>query len=310
MKELLQSGAITEIKGSQNVAYILNDDELFLLTGYKMLKSQEKNGFIKCAKVRYNGKIKLLYFSSTYKNLASLIPTIDGDTFLSIVTNLLGSIIEIKNNGFMSCQNLDLSLNKIFVDLKTLSVSLVYLPINTPPIDMGTFENDLRTQLIKIITSTPSLSNVNAVCAELSNGTLSLTDLHQNIKLICNGDSGSGNSRRNSGRKAEKVEVYGGQKTLIISAMNTPIPVQFNINKSEFVMGKNSASVDGAITFNKAISRIHCKTVFQNGKYYIVDLGSANGTYLNKKKLVPYQQIELRDGDIIRMANSDFAVRI
>lgn len=307
MKELLQSGAISEIKGSQNVAYILNNDDLFLLTGYKVLKSQEKNGFIKCAKLRYNGKIKLLYFSSTYKNLQNLMPSIDGDTFLSIVANLLSAIIEIKNNGFLTCQNLDLSLDKIFVDPNTLTVSLIYLPLNTPATDIGIFENELRTQLIKLITATPTLSNVNAVCAELSNGALSLNDLYQSIKTICNG--GKNGWKKPVENNWVKPAVYGEQKELFISSLNTPVPIQFTINKPEFVMGKNSSAVDGAITFNKAISRVHCKIVYEDNKYYIADLGSANGTYLNKVKLTPYQKTEIQSGDIIKMANSDFTIQ-
>ena len=42
VEELLRSGAITELPGASNVAYVLNDSRLFLLTGYKVLKSQEK----------------------------------------------------------------------------------------------------------------------------------------------------------------------------------------------------------------------------------------------------------------------------
>ena len=68
--------------------------------------------------------------------------------------------------------------------------------------------------------------------------------------------------------------------------------------------------MDGAISYNKAISRTHCKIVYQNDRYEIIDLGSANGSYLNKKKLTPYQKYQIRSGDIVRLANSDFLIKI
>ena len=147
MNELIQSGVISELSGTQNVQYVINDKSAFALTEFKVLRSQGRN-FIKCAKVLYNGKIKLLYFSSMFKSLKNMLPSLDGDTFLSIVANILNSVIEIKNNGFLSCANLDLSFEKIFVDQNTLEVSLIYLPINNPNADIAAFENEMRTELI------------------------------------------------------------------------------------------------------------------------------------------------------------------
>ena len=37
------------------------------------------------------------------------------------------------------------------------------------------------------------------------------------------------------------------------------------------------------------VSRLHVEINFQNGRYYLKDMGSANGTWVNNSKLVPYQ---------------------
>ena len=68
--------------------------------------------------------------------------------------------------------------------------------------------------------------------------------------------------------------------------------------------------VDGLITFNKAISRVHCKVAYQSGNYYIIDLGSANGTYVNSKRLQPQSPELIRNGDRVRLANDDFTITI
>ena len=60
----------------------------------------------------------------------------------------------------------------------------------------------------------------------------------------------------------------------------------------------------------KTISREHCKVYFENGYWYIEDLGSTNGTFLNGKKLMPYQKARIKDEDEIKISSSiTFEVR-
>ena len=287
MYELLQSGAITEVKGSQNVTYVLNDDSLFLLTGYKVLKSQSNNGFTKCVKLLYNGKIKLMYYTSGYKSLANILPSLNCSTFLPILKDLLSVILEIKNNGFLYCQNLDLSFEKVFIDQNSLTANLVYLPLNTRPSDFAALENDLRTRLKHLISSAQSLrsAELDRVCAELSNTSVSLNDLY---RLVC-----------------DMI-----QPELLFSAVDTQVQLEFRIKKPEFIIGRNASSVDGIIGFNKTIGRVHCKIIYEDRQYQIVDLGSVNGTFINGSRATPYEMHPIKNGDVVRIANSDFAVHI
>lgn len=96
---------------------------------------------------------------------------------------------------------------------------------------------------------------------------------------------------------------------IIIVGVRTPEAVELPVTKPEFVIGKNAASVDGHIGFNNAISRKHCKIICDNGRYFIVDLGSTNGTYVNEKKLIGEQKIPLKVGDKVRLANSNFIIK-
>ena len=82
------------------------------------------------------------------------------------------------------------------------------------------------------------------------------------------------------------------------------------VTKDSFVIGKNAAVVDGVVSFNKMISRVHCRITKENMQYMITDLKSANGTYVNRVRLTPEQPHQIKNGDIIRLANSDFQVVI
>ena len=84
--------------------------------------------------------------------------------------------------------------------------------------------------------------------------------------------------------------------------------LEFIIDKDEFTLGKNFNVVDGFIPYNEGISRVHCKIVFDNGEYFLVDLGSLNGTYINGARIPVKSHVPIAVGDIIGVANIEFIV--
>lgn len=303
MNTLLKNGVITELPCGNNFTYILNDNSQFVMTNYKFLQSQINGGFIKCMKILYNGKTGFFYISDNFKTFESIALSITPEIFMTISANLFKNIIEVKNNGFLSCQNIDVSFDKIFIDVNTLKVNLVYIPVSTKLFnDNDEFENKLRTNLIKLINSQPSFSSgkVKQFAMDLSNGMLSLEDLYNRIKGI----------KMTTIKSKDNVKDSYDNRMMRIVAMNAPMRVEILIDKSDYVLGKNPSMVDGSITFNQAISRVHCKITKSDGQFMLIDLGSANGTYVNKVKLLPKQPHPIKNGDVIRLANSDFKIVI
>ena len=303
--ELIRNGLVKVKDVVQNVAYTLNNENLFLMTGYKVMKSKERSGFAKCEKLTYNGKIQLLYFTADLKPVSSVLPTIDGDAFLSVIAGIMQSVIDTKNNGFLMCQNFDLSFDRIFVDINTLNVYLIYLPLNVQQTDMPTFERMFRMHLIKLITTTMPVLSVTAesICAGLSNGALSLENIYMHICANC-----QLLNRRNSASSNGSGD--SNQQRLTLTSVNTANQVRFEVNKQEFVIGRNPGETDGTITFDRAVGRVHCKLTYQNGEYFIVDLGSANGTYVNRTRIEPFRLCPLKAGDALRIADIDFSVKM
>ena len=89
--------------------------------------------------------------------------------------------------------------------------------------------------------------------------------------------------------------------------MAAPIPASFNVNKgidgismipidASSVIAGNSDAVDIKLE-NRFVSRRHFQVRFDSDVFYISDLGSTNGTYLNGNKLSPNEDHILRDGD-------------
>ena len=80
-----------------------------------------------------------------------------------------------------------------------------------------------------------------------------------------------------------------------------PVPGQeIDLPQTEMIIGRDSGC-DLVFTL-QAISRRHARLFFQNGEYFIEDLGSSNGTFVNRQRLsAPHQ---LHDGDQLHLGNA------
>ena len=302
MNRLIDNHYVTEIKYGTNFAYILNDESSFLPTEYKMLQGQSESIFLKCMKMYYNGKIQLFYLTNVYSPLANILPRLNSETFLTVVSNLFGNIIEAKNHGFLSCKHIDISFDHIFIDPSTFKVKLVYIPASINLYDdNAAFETEIRINLIKLISEMTNISSTKTMflSSDLQNGSVTLENIY--VKLSGKSSNDVNNSHQDSSHSRSQLRLV---------AMDVQPRVEILVNKPEFVIGKKQSVVDGVVSFNKMISRMHSKVLCKQNRYYIEDLQSANGTYVNKVRLQPNIETEIKHGDIIRLANSNFQVVI
>ena len=302
MNTLIEKRQISEMACGSNFSYILGDNTMFSSTEYKVLQSRSDSCFVRCMKMQMNGHIQLYYLTSDFKPLSALLSSLDPDSFLVVISNMLADMIEVKQNGFLSCENIDISFERIYVDPSTLKISLIYLPVNYRLFDSySDFENELRTALIKVISNMPySAPKLQRLISDLSNALLTFEDIFNNIK----GDKKAITVHKTSEPKEYKTGSVSCTYKLV--AVNAPMKTEILVNRDEFIVGKKAGMCDGVITFNKMISRRHCKFNLVNGSLMITDLQSANGTFVNRVRLRPNQPEKVNQGDIIRLADTDF----
>lgn len=77
------------------------------------------------------------------------------------------------------------------------------------------------------------------------------------------------------------------------------------IKEFPFFIGKLKKNVDYCLE-NNAVSRYHAKITKDQDNYYLTDLNSTNGTFLNNEILPTYQKKEMKPGDEIRFANINY----
>lgn len=85
---------------------------------------------------------------------------------------------------------------------------------------------------------------------------------------------------------------------------------QVRITGSVFRIGRKDDGMDYVVSHNPAISKKHAEVLVRDGKYYVRDVGSKNGTYVNGRMLSKNKEIEISNGDLLKLANEDFLVQI
>lgn len=89
--------------------------------------------------------------------------------------------------------------------------------------------------------------------------------------------------------------VYQGRKNL----------PDFELEVFPYVIGKGEKGIDGRLEI-PTVSRIHSQLDYSNNNYFIMDLNSTNGTFLNGERLPPNIKKSLSVGDQIQFAGERY----
>ena len=108
-----------------------------------------------------------------------------------------------------------------------------------------------------------------------------------------------------------KEPLYSEEKTTFLGA-NDKNPILkdlrtgdvYEVTSNPFTIGKSQTC--NLVIADKVVSRHHAEVVQYGDKYFIKDLSSTNGTFINGNKLMIDTDVELKDGQEIIFANKKF----
>ncbi len=81
--------------------------------------------------------------------------------------------------------------------------------------------------------------------------------------------------------------------------------VRMDVEKIVIGRGKGEDRLDLSLQYAKflGVSRDHAEIFFQNGYYFVTDLGSTNGSFVNDHRLIPHKPYLLQQSDEIRFGH-------
>jgi len=100
----------------------------------------------------------------------------------------------------------------------------------------------------------------------------------------------------NNGQQKAPVSSRRKLTGWIVSYELDPFGIAFSIYEGRNKVGR---AITNDITISDGtVTDLHAILLFRNGKFYIIDQGSSNGTYVNGED-TDFQTVELKDNDII-----------
>lgn len=314
MELLFETDKLYEFADGSNRSFCMKDNGTFSVTDYRVMQGYSQGGLIHCEKVNYNGKVKLLYFTSRLKRLGEVVPYINDSSFFQLISDFVGNLLRMSENGFFECGNLLLDGEHIMVDESRMKIMLMYLPVEQPLTSGQTFGGMAKEVLAKTAQAGMMLSekSKNDFLRMLSETGFSLEGLHEKI-----------NSRWMTDLR-EEVPVLpeeeippvdksrqvqeSGKKILVLETVDNESREVFRIFKDSFVIGRKEGAVDGVISGHMLVSRRHCRILHKFGGYLVEDLNSQNGTFVNGERVTPGNSARLEQGMLLRVADVSFRV--
>lgn len=101
----------------------------------------------------------------------------------------------------------------------------------------------------------------------------------------------------------------GIKESAYLQRMSNGIMDKVTITKENFIIGRLPDYVDHLIK-NNAIGRTHAEIVFIEGQYFIKDLNSKNGTFINEVRVESNKEYQINNGDIVKLANIEYTFRL
>lgn len=82
------------------------------------------------------------------------------------------------------------------------------------------------------------------------------------------------------------------------------------LNKPTFRIGKEKSYVDYFVSDNTAVSRSHADIITRDDTYFIIDTNSTNHTFINGSMIQSSVEVQITNGDKIRLGNEDFEFKL
>lgn len=296
------------VMNKEYVILSLHNNRFFSTLEYKCMEAINMKGLASCVKVMMDGRICMFYPVNGMSSVSTVIRSLNAKELSNVFYNIFSVINNVNDNDILNIEHLVLDEEMILVN-KNLDVNMILCPISENHINYQETESHFYWKCLtwietgienekrlnnyssfwgkQLVEFRKKLNNKESFAVLLD----FLKELHEERTVDKN-------------INIDEKEDSQSSKGLIFEPLDMQKENTLIIDKEEYVIGRKRDLVDGYVGEGKReIGRKHCKIVKDKNGYYVIDLDSKNGTYLNGIVLKPNIPYALADGCILRLAD-------
>ena len=269
--------------------FLLNSEEQLDRDAVSFLREEgEDYGLFPCSWVYFNDRIKVVCFADAYRTLVEVLPEMNLDETCETAKGILRRIRALENTDRISLENVVWDQESIYLSERN-QISLLCLPAVVPEDSRQSqiYVKRVYALLLEIISRK---EGGDIVCRQIIHQQDTAPEDWVALENALD-------------RRAPKED-----ESLILKSINTPDVLTFHIRHELFRIGTDPAEVDGLIQGVETISPVHAEIGWNEISFYIRDLNSEGGTFVNNHQIMPGIEVPIGEGTVLRFADCTFSV--
>lgn len=249
--------------------------------------------------------------------------------FFFMIEQIVIMVEDVYNNG-LNVNSVRFNMDDVYINEMTKEMYFIYFPIvgGQESADIvGVIENIIYTMTPVINEDTNYISrfmyyvrsfhgfNGNAIEKYISREERAVVNVLKNkavtmqqqiMQQVMQGSMDGTTVLSDDGISVQQIQQMQPVNYHFASLTRQVTGEKIELGKPSFVLGKNPEKSDYAVADNTNISRVHAVITMRNGRYYVMDQNSTNGTFINGRIIKAGQETEILPGDCLMLANEEF----
>lgn len=314
-------------EGRQELSYLMSRDEGEASIALKMIEHNQIEGLLPIHRQYIDEQIQLIYEVYGYHSLQEVLEkqVISVTRACKLLQQILDVLLE-SETFFLNIQEYCLDPKFIYLDRNRQQISLCYLPGSNQDPYLG-FRSLLETVMEHLDHRNKQeiewfYGIYDMHCAE----EITFAELREHMERCaknarhdlqeCSDIQGEKEVLNRKNKKVVKEQQLNDTRSFCLKRYEqrkfwkkraevvSVLPEQFVLSEGQYAVGRRQDQTMQLLP--QQISREHALLEVEQDQIYLTDRGSANGTYINDRKISAHVRTRLKAGDIITFADISY----
>lgn len=293
-------------ENEKQLSFLFQENDSYFELGYLILKQAKLAGMLPYKRTQQSGKEKLCFKTEEVERLSDILPRLQEDEIIDVLYAVVFMTKRVEENGFMKKECIWCRYEQIYFDRESHMPLFAVLPITQEfrYADGIDWLNGFEECLCRIAEylSEKKKQRVKQVITLYKTKQMDTEEVLEEINHLGNGMSGLlvDCEEETPLENPNRLElIYSGKEGTF----------RFIVEDEDFTIGREMDS-NGVLQVSMKVSRRHCLITKLNRSYFVQDLDSTNGTYVNDTRVPSYELMELEHNDVLCVGDVEFRVQV